>query len=146
MKPFFFIALMLSSFLGLAQDPSAVRWTFASKPGNNPDEFILTASAKIQEGFHVFSPQPGGDGLLIPTEMTLTTKGIKIVSPLAPQRRPVTKQMEGIGMVNYFEGEIEFNMIIQSKKGVTISGTMSSQCCNDQMCLPPTDVPFKVKL
>jgi hypothetical protein len=54
--------------------------------------------------------------------------------------------MEGVGMVNYFEGEIEFNMTIQSTKGATISGIMSSQCCNDQMCLPPSDVPFKVKL
>jgi len=146
MKSIFFIVFVFCSFFGVAQDPSAVTWAFTSKPGNNPDEFILTASAKIQEGFHVFSPQPGGDGLLIPTEMTLTTTNIKIVKPLTPQRRPVTKHMEGIGMVNYFEGEIEFNMTIQSTKGATINGIMSSQCCNNLMCLPPSDVPFKVKL
>ncbi len=120
--------------------------TFAAKQGNNPNEYILTATATIKQGFHVFAPQPGGDGLLIPTEISITTKDTKIIRPLTPQRRPITKEMEGIGMVNYYEGEIEFHITVESKKGVTLTGIISSQCCNDQMCLPPTDVPFNVKL
>jgi thiol:disulfide interchange protein DsbD len=133
--------------MGLAQNANPVKWTFSSKKGNNPHEYVLVATAKIQDGFHVFAPEPGGDGLLIPTEVAITNKtAFKKIGHLTPTRRPVTKNMEGIGMVNYYEGEIEFNLTVETDKPGSLSGTMSFQCCNDQMCLPPTDVPFKVKL
>ncbi len=139
--------MMLSSVLSFAQDPSPVKWKFASKKGNNPNEYIITATATIQEGFHVFSPEPGGDGLLIPTELTITNKQLLTkVGTLTPLRRPITKNMEGVGMVNYYEGEVDFSLTVEASKSVTLNGTVSFQCCNDRMCLPPTDVPFKIKL
>ncbi len=147
MKSIFFILCMSFSLLSFAQDSSPVKWTFSSKKGNNPNEYIITAKAKIQDGFHVFAPEPGGDGLLIPTEMTITNKEtVKKIGSLTPQRRPITKEMTGIGMVNYYEGEIEFNMTVELPSPITITGIMSSQACNDKMCFPPTDIEFKLKL
>ena len=58
----------------MAQESSVVKWSFSNKKGNNPNEYIITATAKIQEGFHVFAPNPGGDGMLIPTEITISNK------------------------------------------------------------------------
>jgi hypothetical protein len=147
MKKLMFVLMMLSSILTMAQDTSPVKWTFSSKKGNNPNEYIITAKANIQKGFHVFAPDPGGDGLLIPTEMNVENKDkFKNVGNLIPQRRPITKEMKGIGMVNYYESEIEFHLTVESENPGTVIGVMSSQACNDLMCFPPTDVEFNIKL
>ena len=138
---------MISSFATLAQDVSPVNWTFTSKPGSKQNEYIIIATAKIKEGFHVFSPNPGGDGFLIPTSINFAKSTfIKNVGTLTPQRRPITKEMEGIGMVNYYEGEVDFNITVETDKHITLHGTVSSQACNDKMCFPPSDVDFTIKL
>ena len=147
MRTVFLVVFMLSAFVSFGQSPNPVKWTFSGKKGNNPNEYILVASAHIQEGFHVFSPQPGGDGLLIPTEITISNKqSLTKTGSLIPQRRPVTKEMTGVGMVNYYEGDIDFTIRVEASKAPILEGILTFQCCNEQMCLPPTDVPFKVKL
>ena len=148
MKKILLVLLVLSSITSFAQDAaSIVKWTFSSAKGSEPNKYILTASAKIDEGWHVFAPDPGGDGLLIPTEIKFTGKTVlKNVSKLIPFRRPITKEMTGVGFVNYYEGEITFTVSFEIAKPTTIAGTVSFQCCDDKMCLAPTDIPFKIKL
>jgi len=147
MKNILVVLFMLSAFISFGQNPEPVKWTFSTKKGNNPNEYVLVATAKLQEGFHVFAPNPGGDGLLIATEVVLDHKEkYKKIGNLIPQRRPITKDMTGVGMVNYYEGEIEFTLTVETDKPGTLSGTITSQCCNEQMCFPPSDLPFNVKL
>lgn len=144
MHKLIFLLAMLAS-LGLqAQDKNPVKWTFSVQQGSAPSVHILKAVAVVPEGFHVFAPDPGGDGLLIPTEITFTTKNIK-AGPMVAQRRPITKEMKGIGFVNYYEGEIEFTVTIEGSNLSRLSGQVTSQCCNDTMCLPPADTPFNLK-
>ena len=147
MKQLFFILLMLTSTLGFAQEGSSVKWTFSHHKGNNPNEYVLVAKASIKEGFHVFSTDPGGDGLMIPTDVVLNDKSVfNKTGSFIPSRRPITKKMEGIGMVNYFEGDIEFTLTVETSKATAIEGVLTYQCCNDKMCFPPTDISFNEKL
>lgn len=146
MKQLFFILLMLTSMISIAQDASPVKWTFSTRNGNHPNEYVLVAKANIQDGFHVFSTDPGGDGLMIPTDVVLKDKSaFKKTGSFIPTRRPITKNMEGIGMVNYFEGEIEFTLTVETDKAKAIEGILTYQCCNDKMCFPPTDISFNEK-
>ena len=147
MKQVLFLIFLFASTFLQAQDLKPLTWKFSAKKGANANEYIITASASLQKEWHVFAPNPGGDGLLIPTEISITNKNaFKTIGALTPQRRPITKEMEGIGMVNYYEGDIEFNIVVEAIKPTTIEGIITSQCCNDKMCLPPSDVPFKIKL
>lgn len=140
-----FLFAMLGSFTLSAQDNNPVKWTFSVQKGSEANQYILKAVANVPEGFHVFAPDPGGDGLLIPTEITFTTTGIK-TGPMIAQRKPITKEMKGIGFVNYYEGEIEFTVTVEGSKLTKLVGQVTSQCCNDNMCLPPADSPFNIKL
>lgn len=148
MKNILFILFMIFSLQSVAQDPTKiVKWKFTAAKGNAEHQYIITAVAMIDSGWHVFAPEPGGDGLLIPTDLQFNGKNIpKNIGKFIPRRRPVTHNMEGVGMVNYYEGEIDFNITVEVSKAQTLTGIVSFQCCNDQMCLPPTDVPFSIKL
>ena len=147
MRYLLLIILLLPAFAGRSQTPSPVKWKFSGKKGNNPNEYVVVATATIKDSFHVFAPDPGGDGLLIATEATIKNKEqYKQVGSLVPQRRPITKNMEGVGMVNYYEGEIEFTLTIVNDHPIgNLEGSITFQCCNNAMCLPPADVPFRIK-
>lgn len=139
--------LLCCPFIVNAQTTSPVKWNFKAKKGHEANEYQLIFSAQLDKGFHVFAPEPGGDGLLIPTSVTLTHPELFTTkSPLIPQRRPVTKEMEGVGYVNYYEGEIEFILTVHTDKTNTVQGTLSFQCCNEAMCFPPRDIPFTINL
>ncbi|HNB82470.1 MAG TPA: protein-disulfide reductase DsbD family protein [Chitinophagaceae bacterium] len=130
-----------------AQDPTKiVNWKTEVKPGEAANQYIFTLSARIDSGWHVFAPVPGGDGLLIPTEIIFEDHSpVSHQGPLVPERKPVTRMMDGVGMVNYYEGEIRFTMKISTEKSGALKGKISYQCCNENMCLPPAEVPFSVK-
>lgn len=147
MKKFFLFALFLSAYQLFAQDLKPVKWAFSISKNEKTQVYTLSALATIEDGWHVFAPEPGGDGLLIPTEVKITNqKGVQTIGSLTPARRPVTHDMDGIGMVNYYEGEINFTIEFTANQVNTLQGMASFQCCNDKMCLPPTDIPFSLKL
>ncbi|MBK7762712.1 MAG: hypothetical protein IPI46_04980 [Bacteroidetes bacterium] len=148
MKNLLFILFMSFTLQSIAQDPAKiVKWKFSSTKGNAEHQYVITAVATIDSGWHVFAPEPGGDGLLIPTDLQFNGKNMpKNVGKFTPRRRPITHEMEGVGMVNYYEGEVDFIIIVEVDKAQTLTGMVSFQCCNDKMCLPPTDVPFTIKL
>ncbi len=141
----FFLVLSLQS---LAQDPKQiVQWTVTASKAQTANHYLLTASAHIDKGWHVFAPEPGGDGLLIPTEIRFEDKSpVKNQGKLIAKRKPINRNMEGVGMVNYYEGDITFTIDVEVSKTATLNGVMSYQCCNENMCLPPTEVPFTLKL
>lgn len=122
-----------------------VQWKFEAEK-NNTGSYTLIATATIEKGWHVFTTEPGGDGSLIPTTLTIDeNKGIKIIQPFRATSKITRSHIDGFGEVNYVEGMGQFsvNFTIQNKELV---GTLSYQCCNDKMCLPPTDIPFRVEL
>jgi DsbC/DsbD-like thiol-disulfide interchange protein len=143
----FSIFLISVSLSAGAQQPDPASWKFSVKKGNTSNAYIVTATATLQEGWHIFAPDPGGDGLLIPTEVTLDhPESFSKAGKLFAQRRPVTKEMDAVGMVNYYEGEIDLMFIVETTKPNKLSGIITYQCCNDRMCLPPKDMPFDLSL
>lgn len=145
MKYTFLLAMMFLMTSLHAQDFNPVKWQFTLEKNQDKSGYTLLASATVEKEWHVFAPDPGGDGLLIPTEVVIEEpKGLKI-GAILPSRRPISKEMDGIGMVNYYEGEITFTLAIDAEKITSLTGKASFQCCNDKMCLPPRDIPFSLK-
>ncbi|QLH45509.1 MAG: hypothetical protein HWD58_07795 [Bacteroidota bacterium] len=44
-----------------------ITWKFSIEAGKEAGTYLIHAKAVIGKGWHVFAPDPGGDGLLIPT-------------------------------------------------------------------------------
>lgn len=148
MKNLLMFILLFCSMLGMAQMPNPVKWTFQAIPMSTEGKYTIVAHADIESGWHVFSNNPGGDGLLIPTEMSVDSndKSIKVDGPMQIDGKLITKEMDGVGVVNYYEHKASFKLTIVGKSEQIIKGVISYQLCNEQMCLPPTDVPFSIKL
>lgn len=147
MKNLLFICFMLFGFaMNAQQSQTPVFWKFDVKKSAE-NTYTIYATATIEKGWHVFTTEPGGDGLLIPTAVNIDeNKGVTISKPFAIEGKFITHDMEFVGKVNYIEGLGQFTITVISKTATTLKGTLTYQSCNEKMCLPPTDVPFSVEL
>ena len=147
MKNLLLICFMLLGFAVNAQQAQTpVLWKFDVKKSTE-NTYTIYSTAAIEKGWHVFTTEPGGDGLLIPTAMNIDeNKVVTISKPFALEGKFITHDMEFVGKVNYIEGIGQFTITVISKTATTLKGTLTYQCCNEKMCLPPTDVPFSVEL
>jgi thiol:disulfide interchange protein DsbD len=102
----------------------------------------------MEKGWHIYSQFMKGDGP-IPTSIVYTfPKGVKAVGK-TKEPTPVKHHDENFGMdVYYFNDHVEFVQPITGKykKGDVVKGTVTYMTCNDEMCYPPVDVDFEVKL
>ncbi len=99
-------------------------------------------SGKIDKGWHVYSTNLGNSG---PVEASLTmekAEGIELVGKLKPVGNEISKFDDLFGMkLRYFENSVQFVQKIKFiKPQYNISCYLTYGACNDQNCLPPTDV------
>lgn len=123
------------------QEPVKFR-TELKKLSANEVEVVFTAT--IDEGWHVYSTDLGDDG---PTSATLTMdelKGAELVGKLKPVGKEVSVFDEMFGVqVRYFEGTASFVQKLKLTGGAyKMEGFLNYGACNDQNCLPPTNVEF----
>lgn len=149
MKYLLLFGLLLLQVTSFAQvdTKKPVRWKFDLKKVD-ATHYTLFAKATIDAGWHVFSPDPGGDGLLIPVSVVLNaSQKIEYPEKWTVDSKITTKEMPEVGVVHYLEGEAVLQMTLTTTKLPTvITGTMTSQSCNDHMCLPPVEDVFKFEI
>ena len=109
------------------------------------DEAEIVFSATIDPGWHVYSTDLGQDG---PIEATLTVvkmEGVELIGKLSP-RGNLVKQFDNMfGMeLKFFENKGTFVQKIRFTKPLyVIDCFLEYGACNDEMCMPPTQVPFQ---
>lgn len=106
-------------------------------------EILFTAT--IDNGWHVYSTDLGQDGPIEATFNTVKLEGAELVGKLQP-RGKITEQFDQMfGMkLRFFEKEGTFVQKIRfTKPKYTIDVYLEYGACNDEMCMPPTQVAFK---
>jgi hypothetical protein len=147
MKHILLICLLFLANSLKAQMPSPVKWNFYTEKAKDAEVYTIYAKATIEQGWHVFSPTPGGDGLLIPTQLTFDhPEKFREINAMIVDGKEISKNMEGVGLVHYYEHEVVFKVNVEAYEAHTVTGNISFQLCNEMMCLPPTEVPFSIKL
>ena len=142
---FSLLFLLFSAGFVMAQEKQPVTWTFSTQQDAN-GKITVFARALIDNGWHIFSPEPGGDGLLIPTQLTLSqAEKLKEITPVRVEGKTISKEMEGVGKVNFYEHQAVLMISFSPNGQHQVKGTVSYQMCNDQICLPPTEQPFELK-
>ncbi len=146
------IALLFIAPISMAQTASPVKWSYQIK--ENADKVsTIYVKATIDKGFHIFTNEPGDtDGFLVPTTIGVKfmgPDGATITMPITDRMantKPIQANMEGIGNVNYYEGDVVYSMPF-ARTTHTIGGSIliSYQCCDHKMCLPPTELELKIK-
>ena len=111
------------------------------------DEAQIVFSAKIDAGWHVYSTDLGNDGPISATFTATKLEGAKLVGKLTPRGNEVSKFDNMFGMkLRYFEGTATFIQKIKFvKPEYEISGYLEYGACNDETCMPPSEVEFHGK-
>lgn len=104
-------------------------------------EIVFTAA--IEAGWHVYSTDLD-DGPISATFNVDKSDGVETVGKLMPRGKEI-KKFDNIFQMNvrYFESKGEFVQKVKfTKLEYTVTGYLEYGVCNDETCLPPTEVPF----
>ena len=104
----------------------------------------LRIAAKIDAGWHVYSTELG-DGPTSATLVVETIEGARLDGKLGFEGKEIAKYDEMFGMdVRYFENEVTFvQRFAFDSDDYAVQGYFQYGACDDQSCLPPTNVEFK---
>lgn len=113
----------------------------------SPTEVEVVFSAKIDQGWHVYSTNLPADG---PTSATLHVdklEGVTPVGKLIARGKELNVYDKTFEMkLRYFENSVGFVQRYKiTAKTYSIKGYLEYGACNDEMCLPPTQVEFNFK-
>ena len=137
--------MMMAAVLTVqAQLQNPVHFKSELKTGKGAEaEIVFTAT--IDKGWHVYSTDLGQDGPIEATFNVVKMEGAEKVGKLTPQGKVIKQYDEMFGMeLKYFEDKVTFVQKIRfTKPQYAIDCYLEYGACNDQSCMPPTQVEFK---
>ena len=109
------------------------------------DEAEVVFTAAINKGWHVYSTDLGDGGPISATFNVEKISGAEVVGKLKPVGKEISTFDKLFEMkVRYFENTAPFVQKLKLTGGAyQIEGYLEYGACNDENCLPPTQVPFK---
>jgi len=124
-----------------------VKWT-ASVEKTSDNAFDLLIKANIQDGWYIYSQNIEGDDGPVPTTFYWDNNDAVNVEGAAKEESDY--MVSGIDKVfemeiTKYKKEVTFrkNMMV-SDLNKSLTGAVEFMVCNDERCLPPAEVPFKV--
>ena len=141
----FILFTLLFSLTAMAQQ-NPVHFSVQQKQ-ISPTEVEVIFTAKIDQGWHVYSTNLPADG---PTSASLhvdKAEGVTPVGKLTPRGKELNVYDKTFEMkLRYFENSVGFVQRYKiTAKTYSIKGYLEYGACNDEMCLPPTQVEFNFK-
>ena len=130
-----------------AQHP--VSWSFtAKKVGDKTYEVYMTA--KMQNGWHLYSQSQPEDAIAIPTTFTINNNPLVKLDGKIKEKGTMEKFSDKkLGLSAYqYSSKVDFVQLVKlkAKARTNFSGNVEFQTCDDKKCLPPKTVNFNVSL
>ena len=109
------------------------------------DEAEVVFTAAIDKGWHVYSTNLGDGGPISATFNVEKISGAEVVGKLKPMGKEISTFDKLFEMkVRYFENTAQFVQKLKLTGGAyQLEGYLEYGACNDENCLPPTQVPFQ---
>lgn len=135
--------LLLMAIMCQAQMADPVKFSAQLKTNGTADGEIVF-SGKIANGWHVYSTDLGEDGPIQATFHVDKKDGVELVGKLTPKGREISQMDPMFEMkLRYFEHSVKFVQKVKfTKPKYSIKCYLEFGACNDQMCMPPTQVNF----
>ena len=143
-KSIFSILLLLFAVVVQAQIQEPVKFKSELKTLQAGEaEVVFTGT--IDKGWHVYSTDLGDGGPISATFNVESIPGAELVGKLKPVGKEVAAFDKLFEMkVRYFENTAQFVQKLKLTGGeYKVEGFLEYGACNDENCLPPTQVPFK---
>lgn len=148
MKKQIFITMLLAviAIAASAQMQDPVHFSVSQKKVA-PDEIEVTFSGKIDAGWHVYSTALPADGPISATITTEKNEGAAPKGSLGHRGKEINQYDNMFGMnLRFFENSVTFYQRYKlTGKTYHVKGYLEYGSCNDEMCMPPTQVEFDFK-
>ena len=140
-----FLFTLLFSLTAMAQQ-KPVRFSVQQKLVS-PTEVEVVFTAKIDQGWHVYSTNLPADGPTSATFHVDKADGVTPVGKLSTRGKELNVYDKTFEMkLRYFENSVGFVQRYKiTAKTYNIKGYLEYGACNDEMCLPPMQVEFNFK-
>lgn len=128
----------------MIEDPT--EWSFEAKKVDG-NKYDLIFHCNVNNGWHIYSLDPGGDGSFIPPSFTVNeSPDIKLVGDVREEGKIIHETIEDIGTVHYYK-KVDFIQTVElAKEDITITGEYGYMTCNDETCLPPKTLDFSIQV
>ena len=143
MRKILSICLLLIAVVAQAQIQEPVKFKSELKTlAAGEAEIVITAT--IDKGWHVYSTDLGDGGPISATFNVEKISGATVVGKLQPKGKEIASYDKLFEMnVRYFESTAQFIQKLKLTGGdYKIEGFLEFGACNDENCLPPTQVEF----
>src|SRR5882672_8490243 len=145
-KTFLFVLGLCMMHAAISQSNKQVRWTYnAKKISDKTYEVHMVAT--INGDYHLYAQDVGGEGP-IPTTFTFTKNPLLQLDGKIKEVGKTIKKFESAWNhdVNYYEKNVDFVQVVKIKGNAktNLSGKVEFMVCNEQKCLPPSDVEIKI--
>lgn len=140
---FFLLAGWAWASAGAQDMPTPVAWSFQAEMVNDTT-YNLTFTADIQKGWYLYA-QDLEEGGPIPTTIAFdTVDGLQLVGEITEAGTAIEGLDELFQMnVKKFKNEVVFTQqAVISKATKIVSGYIEFMTCDEEKCLPPTEIPF----
>lgn len=143
--------LLLCSFFAvnasaqMQKDPTT--WTFEAKKKSDK-KYELIFHLELAEGWHIWSLDPGGDGLEIPPSFTFNKNAdVKLIGKTKEQGKLINEDIDGVdGTVHMYKHNVDYTQLITVSGNLKVTGKYSYQVCNEESCLPPKTKSFSFEI
>jgi len=150
MKKFLLAFLCLSFsvqavFAEVIKDPTT--WTFSAKKIKDT-EYELTLYCKLKPEWHLWSLEPGGDGLLLSPRFDFEkNKSLELVGTVKERGKKISQEFPGTeGITHFYENEITYTQKATIKENLIIKGMVFYQTCDHSQCLSPVEKKFQITI
>ena len=149
MKKFLLLLFAIVSQVFFAQIEKHVKLNYDIKStGDNLYEAIITA--KIDNGWHIYSKDINPEVGAIPTEIKISSKEIELIGKATETGKKETSFSEAFGAdLTVLSGTVVFKQKFKLKnpeKGGNVAAEFTYQTCNDRVCLAPETLEFEKKI
>ena len=144
-KSLLFLVLLIGlSLTGKAQMIEPVHFETLLKTTDKGEEAEIVFNATIDDGWHLYSTDLGSDGPIAASFHVNKMEGAVTVGKLLPRGKVVEEYDEMFGMkLRFFEHKGTFVQKIKfTKRDYLIDCYIEYGACNNENCLPPTQVAF----
>ena len=144
------LALVFTGLASLAQAQlNPITWTFTAKKISD-NTYELQMKATIQTNWHLYSQSQPDDAVAMPTTFVLNPNPLFTLDGKIKEVGKMEKYTDKVLKVsaNQYSNSVTFTQLIKlkGKAKTSVTGTVEYQTCDDQKCLPPKKVNFKVVL
>lgn len=138
--------LLLSSAFG-QQVKDVIQWQYNAKKTSD-STFDVTITAKIKDGWHIYTANPKGDGSQIPTKITFDKNpNVKLLGKLTNNGKPIDETIKELDLtIQYYKKGITYTQKVLATANIVLKGAIDFQICNDESCLPSKPEHFSIPL